>query len=74
MTWELVWLLLPISALALVGYGGRGLWAENHPPGSAPVRGSVFIADAACFSDRTKLGGAGRVVGRQVVEVVIEDS
>lgn len=31
MTWELVWLLLPISALALVGYGGRGLWADMTP-------------------------------------------
>jgi hypothetical protein len=28
MTWQLAWLLLPAGAMALVGYGGRGLWAD----------------------------------------------
>jgi hypothetical protein len=28
MTWQLFWLLLPAGAVALVGYGGRGLLAD----------------------------------------------
>jgi hypothetical protein len=28
MTWQPFWLLLPAGAVALVGYGGRGLWAD----------------------------------------------
>jgi hypothetical protein len=65
-TWQLTWLLLPAGAMALVGYGDRGLWAGmTGDERRFAVRFSSLMLGA--LFDGSKPGGANCVVGRQAV-------